>query len=326
MDFSAPIPDSPAQRYIPDESLSFGQGLWQILKDVFAQISPKLREASGICLSIMAVIIMVSVVKGISDCAVSPAELAAVCMIGIMLLRTSTSLLQLGSQTVNELSEYSKLLLPVMTGALAAQGGLTASAALYTGTTVFVGILTWLITHIVTPLLYALSAVSIAVSALGGELLKELEKFIKWLMLWMLKLTIYIFTGYLGITGVVSGTTDAATLKATKLAVSGVIPVVGNIISDASDAVIQSAAVLKNTAGVYGIWAITVILAEPFITVGIHYLLLKFTASVCAVFGKGGAAALVKRFSSLLGYILGLIGSVCIMLLIGVVSFMKGMS
>lgn len=324
MDFTAPIPDGPAQKYIPDSSESFAEGLWDILKAVVSQLDPDLSEAAGICLSIVAVTVLASTVKGISDDAASPTELAAACMIGTVLLRSTGSLIKLGVETVTALSEYSKALLPVLTGALAAQGGLTTSASLYTGTTAFIGILTAMITNIVTPLIYALIAISVAGCALEINLLKELGKFIKWLMLWLLKLSIYIFTGYISITGVVSGTTDAAAIKATKLAMSGFVPVVGNIISDASEAVLHSASMMKNAAGIYGIWSTVAILVGPFLKVGTHYILLKLTSALCGAFGGGNVVALLRSFSSVMGYILGLIGSVSVMILIGVVCFMKG--
>ena len=83
---------------------------------------------------------------------------------------------------------------------------------------------------------------------------------------------------------------------------------------------------MKNTAGIYGILATVSILIGPFVKVGSHYLLLKLTASVGSLFGEGKSVLLVKSFSSLMGYILGLIGSVSIMLLIGTVCFMRGMA
>ena len=156
---------------------------------------------------------------------------------------------------IDEISNYGKLLLPVMTAALAAQGGITGSAALYSGTVLFDSFLGQLIARFITPMIYLFLAIAAANSAVGEDILKKFRDFVKWLMTWCLKIVLYVFTGYMGITGVVSGTTDAAALKAAKLTISGVVPVVGGILSDASEAVLVSAGIVKNAVGIYGLLA-----------------------------------------------------------------------
>ena len=143
-------------------------------------------------------------------------------------------------------------------------------------------------------------------------------------MTWFLKIILYIFTGYMGITGVVSGTVDAAAVKATKLTISGMVPVVGGILSDASEAVIVGAGVMKSAAGVYGLLAMIAIWISPFLQIGLQYLLLKATAAVCAAFGEKRVTELVQCFSSAMGLLLAMTAVVCVLLMISTVCFMKG--
>ena len=76
-------------------------------------------------------------------------------------------LIRLGSQTVTEISEYGKLLLPVMTAAMAAQGGAASSTALYAGTAVFDSVLSSLISRMLGPMVYLFLALSAANGAIG---------------------------------------------------------------------------------------------------------------------------------------------------------------
>jgi stage III sporulation protein AE len=167
-------------------------------------------------------------------------------------------------------------------------------------------------------------ALSFADCALHNDAFRELKKFVKWLTTWSIKIVLYIFTGYMGITGVVSGTTDAAALKAAKLTISGMVPVVGGILSDASESVLVGAGVMKTAAGMYGTLAMLAICAEPFLKIGVQYLMLKATAALCGIFGSKALSNLVQDFSSALGILLGMTGSACLMLLISTVCFMKG--
>lgn len=320
------IPEAPdvAEEYMPEDTESFGDGVWYIFKLVIGKIHPEIVEASGICLSVVAIVLICSLVHGFSDSTKRTTELIAAVMIGILLFRPSEILLQLGVDTVREMTDYGKLLLPVMTGTMAAQGGTTSSAALYSGTVLFSGLLSTAISNILVPLIYIYICFIVAGSAVGHEQLKEIQKFIKWLMTWILKIILYVFTGYMGITGIITGSVDSAAVKATKLTISGAVPVIGNIIADASETILVSAGVVKNGAGVYGMLAMIAILIGPFLQIGVQYLLLKFTGSVCAIFGVKSATNLVKDFSGAMGMILAMIGTMGLLLMVSIVCFMKG--
>ena len=251
-------------------------------------------------------------------------ELAATLGIAGILLYQTGSLIRLSAQTVTELSEYGKMLLPVMTAALAAQGGAATSAALYAGTAAFNALLCSAVSGLLVPMCYGYLILSVATGAIGNELLQKLRDLVKWLMTWFLKIVLYVFTGYMGITGVVSGTTDAAALKVTKMAISGMVPVVGGLMADASESILISAGVLKNAAGIYGILALIAVWITPFLEIGIQYLLLKGTGALCAAFGSKQPADLIHDFSGAMGLMLAMTGTVCILLLISTVCFMKG--
>jgi stage III sporulation protein AE len=207
---------------------------------------------------------------------------------------------------------------------MAAQGGASESAALYVGTAAFDAVLGGFISGLLIPMLYIYLCLAIAQSVLGEDQIKRLRDFVKWLMVWGLKIILYVFTGYMGITGAVSGSADAAAVKAAKLTISGMVPVVGGILSDASQSVLVGAGVMRATAGVYGALVLLAICAEPFLRIGIQYLMLKATGAVCGLFGSGKLSAVIADFSTAMGLLLGMTGSMCLLLLISIVCLMKG--
>ena len=279
-------PSAPAyiEKYMPQESVSFGKDLWYILKSAFADIAPEFTHAISICASVITVQLLIAVFQSFAGTTKNTVILAGIIALSTLLLAPARAMITLGIETIHSLSEYNKLLLPVMTAALAAQGGTSASAALYTGTILLDALLTSMISKVVLPLLYGYIAAGIASAAIEEPILKNLLSLIKWLLTWLLKITIYIFTGYMGITGVISGSVDIAALKATKLAISGAVPVIGNIISDASESILVGAAVVKNSAGVYGALVILTIWLVPFLKIGCQYLILKITAGISSLY------------------------------------------
>lgn len=326
LDFSAPEVPSDAQKWMPDETENFGEGLLFIIRSAMDAVHPSIMEASGVCVRLVAASLLVGLLSQVSCDTKNVVELVGTAVVGVLLFQPANSMIQLGTETVQQVSQYGKLLLPVMTGAMAAQGAVTKSGALYTATAFFDAILASAVSELLVPLVYIFLCVAVGCHLFQQSLLKDVGQFIKWLLTWGLKTVLYVFTGYIGITGVVGGTTDAAMLKATKLTISGMVPVVGNILSDASEAVLVSAGVMKNAVGIYGLLAVIALWIGPFLQIGIQYLMLKVTAGICEILGPKKMAALMKDFSGAMGLVLAMTGTVCLIFLISTICFMKGVS
>lgn len=320
---TAPAAPSAAQALMPEDSSDFGSGLMSMLQKALPDAFAQLRQALKTGLAVFSCVFLVSILLSVG-CASRAAEIAgAACIAGLM-LRDSRVLIGLAADTVIEISEYTKLFLPVLTAAASARGAVTSSAALYLGTTVMTAFLTNVLRHVLIPAVYLFLAASVANCALGEEMLKQLRDIIKKLAAWFLKSALTAFLAYMSITGAVTGTADKTALKAAKAAISTVVPVIGKTLADASEALLLSADIAKNTIGIYGIFAFAGILLAPFLNIGAHYLVLKGTAALCAVIGNKRLTALTEDFCTAMGILLGMTGVMCALSTIGTVCFMKG--
>lgn len=317
------VPKAGAQ-LMPEDTSSFSDALIELLEKAIMTIEPDFAEAIQISATVISVVIVFSLLQSFNGSTQKVTYIAGSLTIASILLNSTNSLIRLGTDTITELSNYGKLLFPVMTTAMASQGGITTSTVLYTGTVAFDLILTSLISKILVPSVYSFIALAVANSAISEDVLKRLRDFIKWFISWTLKTLLTIFTTYMSITGVVSGTTDAVALKTTKYTISSMVPVVGGILSDASEAVLVSAGLVKNAAGIYGILAVLAVFLVPFLKTGIQYVLLKFTAALCSLFGTKQLSVLVDDFSTAMGFLLAMTGSVCLLILISTICFLKG--
>lgn len=317
------VPDS-GVAVMPDKTGNFGEGLNKLIQNAMPILQPNLVEASGVCVSLIATVLLVSFVQTVSEQTSKTGELTGAAMICVFLLKNTNAMISLGSKTVFELSEYEKILLPVLASAIAAQGGITSAATLYAGTMLFITLLGRIISSVFIPALYLFLASSAANSVTGEGSLAKVKDILKGAVSWSLKIIITVFTSYIGISGVVSGTTDAATLKATKVTIASLVPIVGGILSEASEAVLVGAGLIRNSVGLYGIFAILSIYAEPFITIGVQYLALKYTAVLCSIFGSKKMSGLIDDFSAAMGMLLAMTGSMCVMLLVSSICFLKG--
>ena len=325
-DFMVPEAPAAAEAYMPESVHTFWQDLLYVLKSAVQELNPSITEAARLCLCIIAIILLVTIMQSFSGISKNVINLVGAVAVGTLLLQPTGSLIELGVKTVKDLTDYGKLLFPVMTAALAAEGGVSTSAALYAGTAVLVTVLSAAVSSLLVPLLYIFLCLCISCSAIGENILKQLRDFMKWLITWGMKIILYVFTGYMSITGVISGTADAAAVKATKLTISGAVPVVGNILSDASETILVSAGLMKNSAGVYGLIVLAALLIGPFVRIGVHYLLLMITAAICGVFSEKNISSLIEDFSAGMGFTLAMTGITSLLLMVSVVCFMKGVS
>ena len=323
-EITAPMVPQSGQNMMPEETSDFGNGLLQLLQNAVHGLHPDLQEAVGNCGEVLFAALLLSVITAMTKGAARETSVTAAVVMLLLTFQDTDALIGLSSEAVREICEYSKLLCLVMTSALAAQGSVTASSALYTGTSVFTALLGSLISRYFVPMVYFFLLFSAASCALGEEYLRKLADSIKGFLNWLLKTLLLVFTTYMSVTGVVAGTTDAVALKAAKVTISTAVPVVGGILSDASEAVLVSMQLMKNAAGIYGILAALAVFIGPFLKVGIQYLGLKLTAALCSMFAEKNICSQVNDIASAMGLLLAMPASACTMVLVSTVCFLRG--
>ena len=324
-EFTPPKVSAQAEALVPENQSSFGDGLLWMLEKALPSANSEIRQGLKTGLAVFSCVLLVSLIQA-AGCASSASELAGAVCIAMLMLQSSRSLIRLAMETVTEISEYSKLLLPVLAAAASARGSVTASAALCAGTTVFTAFLTGVLKKILLPTVYLFLAAAVSNAAVGEESLKKIGEQLKKLAAWFLKTLLALFLGYMSITGTITGAADKTALKATKAAISAVVPVIGKNLADASEALLLSADLVKNSIGVYGIFAFLAIFLSPFLKIGVHYLLMKGIASLCGMVGSKRLSQLTEDFSTAMGLLLGMIGTMCALSIIGTVCFLKGAS
>jgi stage III sporulation protein AE len=226
----------------------------------------------------------------------------------------------LGATTIQQLSTFSKALLPTLAAATAAAGAVSTATFQQVTTVFFAELLLSLIEDLLLPLVYLYIGTLTAAGCLPGSRLQGIAEGLKKVITWILTTTLLIFTVYLSAARVISGAVDSTAVKVTKAAISGVVPVVGGIIADASETVLAGAGLLKNTIGVFGMLAILAVCAYPFLQLGIQYLLYKLTAFLAGAVGTPGLCKLIDGLGGAFGLVLGMTGACALLLLVSVLS------
>lgn len=230
------------------------------------------------------------------------------------------SLLTLGRDTVSRLAEFNKVLIPAITTAAVAGGSFTGAAARQMFTLFCSNLLLGMMEGVLIPMTYLFVAASAGALATDNGGMRAIADFVCWAVQTVLKWLLLIYTAYISLSGVIGGTADRAAVKLTRFAISGMVPVVGSILSDATESVLAGAGILRNALGIFGTIAVMGFCLTPFLSLGIQYLLYKLAAVLTAAVAKSPISKLIDDISKAFGLILAMTGTAALLTLISVIT------
>lgn len=310
----------------PYEQMDFAQNVFSVFKKAVSKAFSKLRYSAVTILRVILIIVFCRIadlhIEDRNKLTVSAAgaiAIVAACSGGV------NTLIEVARQTLDDISAFSDVLLPVMVSAATASGSLTGAGAAYTLAAFFSSVIIKFCNSVLVPVVYAYLALATADSVLQQKQLKPIRELLGWITEKGLRCVVYIYTGLLTITGLLTSGVDSAALKATKLTISGAVPVVGSIISNASETVLSSAAVLKNTIGAFGMLAVLAIFLVPFLEIGISYVMFKMGTAIGGMLDSKHSE-LIASISTVMGYLLAMTATGALISLLTCCGFLRMVS
>ena len=230
------------------------------------------------------------------------------------------------SEAIYRLSDYSRAVLPAIFTAAAASGAPISAPTRYAAACLAMDVLIHVSQRIVLPLIYAFLALSLCRSIFDNPLLRGLSGLIKWCCVTCMTGLTAAFSAYVGITGIVTGSADAAAVKTAKTVISSALPIVGGMLSDSAGVVLAAASVVKNSAGAFALVSVCAICLGPFALLGVRFLLYKGAAAAADALPGGRISGLIGDIGTAFALLLGLLGSCAFMLFISVMSGIRVVS
>jgi stage III sporulation protein AE len=312
---------SAAEDYGVERDTNLEHGLGNLFQDALRQGETLLKRSAQVGVQLLSVAVLCALAKGMCQQknAMTAVDLAGALAVTALSVSNVDAMIGLGRKTIGKMSTFSDVMLPVMAALTAATGKVSAAAARQGATVLFIQLLIHIIDQLLIPLLYAYLAACCAYAAVGNEGLKKLSAILKGAVTSILTAVLLVFVGYLTLSGAISGSADAAAVKATKMAISRAVPVVGGILADAAESVLVGAGVLKGTVGVVGLLAVLAICLGPFLQLAAHYLTYKLAAALTATVADPRLSGLLDSISSAFGLVLGMTGACALLLLFSTV-------
>ena len=259
-----------------------------------------------------------------SGACVKVTQMAGTVAVAALSVTHVTSCITAGSAALATLRDFSKILLPSMCAAAAASGAATSAAAKYAATSLFLDVLLSAETAMLLPLLYLYAGTVICGTTLENDVLASLSGLLR--KAFRLIGFASVFTLYLSLTGILTGSADVAAAKAVKTAVSAALPVVGSIVADAASTVTSSAAILRSGIGIVGVVSVAAVCVTPYLQLAVHYVLYKLAAGIAESFADKRVGRLIDGFADVYGFLLGMVGVASLILFLSIVSSMKAVT
>lgn len=218
-------------------------------------------------------------------------------------------------ETIDSLHTLSTALLPVLSAAVAANGGIVSAGVRQVTGVVFADVLITLVHQLLLPMAYIQVAASAADAMFPRQSLRTVARLISKVSTWILTAMVVVYTGYLTLIGALSSSADRMALQFARAAM-GAVPVVGGIIADAAGTVVAGASMLKNTIGTVGMLAVLAVCLVPFMELAVQYVLYKLAALLAGTMGSSKLTELIDGLGSAFGVILGMTGTCALLVLI----------
>ena len=249
--------------------------------------------------------------------------LAGVAAVGAASLADLDSYLQKSLESLQALSDYSRVLLPVLSTAAAASGSVGAAAGKYAATALMMDVLLSASKAVLIPAICGFAALALADAAVGNGVLTAAKKLIKTVSIMLISGLCMAFTAWISLTGIITGTADSLTYRVTKTVISSALPVVGGILSDAAGSLAAAADMFRGCVGVFGLLAILAVCAGSVLALGVRYLVYRLVSVVCACLSDKRMGDLIRDLGTCFGLMLSLNGAGALMLFISIYSLMR---
>lgn len=240
-----------------------------------------------------------------------------------LIVSTFSNCISLVKNTIQNLVGFSNSLIPILMTLMLTTGAITSAGMIQPILLLLINFIGNAISNFILPVVLISTSLNI-ISQISDEIkISKIPKFLNSATIWVLGIIMTLFVTVLSLEGSLTQTVDGVTAKTTKAAVSTIIPVVGKILGDATDAVIGCAGILKNAVGFVGVIVILGICLSPIIKLTILTITYYLASALCQPIADAKIVNLLESVADTFKTLLAIIFCVTVLLIVGVTIVIK---
>ncbi len=240
-----------------------------------------------------------------------------------LVLSNFSDIINMVKDTITNLVGFSNSLIPLLITLMLTTGSFVSAGVVKPILLFLINFIGNFIIDFILPLVIIGTALTIVSKISSRVKIDKFAKFLKTSSVWILGTIMTLFVTILSLEGSITGAVDGVTAKTTKAAVSTVIPVVGKILGDATDAVLGCAGILKNAVGFVGVIVIAGICLAPIIKLTLLCFTYYIASAVCQPIADEKILGLLDNISDTFKILLAIIFCISVMLIVGLTIVIK---
>ena len=294
-----------------------------IFKKIISLFGSEVQECIRAVASILVIIIIHSILKSITeslgnDSVGQITYYAQYILIVTIIMNNLSNVLSMIRETISNLVGFMNTLVPLLITLIISTGSAVSGAVIQPILLFIINFIGNAIEVFFIPFILISSVLSIISNISSKAQIEKIAKFFNSSVVWTLGIVLTVFVGVLSLEGTLSSSVDGITAKATKAAVSSVIPVVGKILGDTVDTVMGCSLILKNAVGMVGVVIIIGICIMPILKLTVLTITYSLTAAIIQPVADEKIVKLMEQISGMFKLLLGILCVVSVMLIIGV--------
>ena len=232
---------------------------------------------------------------------------ATFAVIVVIVLSAVLELVKTTSNTLELLKKQMEICMPILLTLMASLGA-TSSVAIYQPVVaILCGIIMQVFTNILLPIFSLCIIFSVVGNLTSSVKLSKFTKFLESSFKYIIGFSFTIFSAFLAVSGIMAGSFDGVSIRATKFAVKSYIPIVGGYLADGFSLIMASSVLIKNAIGYSGLIIMFLTIISPILKIIILKLGLMLVASVIESVADSRVTDFVSKVSKSLSMLSSII-------------------
>lgn len=220
------------------------------------------------------------------------------------------------SSTVENVAVFMKIIVPTVITLLLTSGAAISATVLEPTMISIVEIVVPIVQFVFIPAVMISTALNIVNGMSDKFKTDRMVKLLNSAVKWGLSVILTVFVSLAGLKSIASAGADGLTIKLSKFAASNLVPMIGGILSESVETVMNCSVVIKNSVGVLGIICLVLIALRPVLKLGAILILFRLTAAIAEPVSEPKIIICISRLADSVAVLFSIVVAVTVMFII----------
>lgn len=220
------------------------------------------------------------------------------------------------SNSIENIASFIKIFVPAVITILYTSGAVISASYLEPAVLGIIGIAVPVMQSVFIPAIMISAGLNVVNGISDKFKTDKLIRLINSAVKWGMSLMLTIFVSLAGLKSIASSGADGLSVKVSKFAASNLVPIVGGILSESVETVMNCSVLIKNSVGILGIIFLVFISLTPILKLGAMLIIFRITAAICEPVSNPKTVACLSGIADSTAVLFSILVAVTVMFII----------